>query len=315
MSTEKKASWLEIAFQLDGSVVKTILPRILFFSSFAALVCLSKSWQNKPEFFIHIGDLTSNVVYNLVLGLLLVFRTNTSYERFWDGRKSLGMLVVNIRNLSRFIRLSIPEKDAEDRAKKAAILKLLVAFAVATKLQLRGEAANDELKALLNETQAVEIESAKRLTLQIALWIGEYFQQQLKLGRIDSSQRVEMNDLLNKMVEGLSSCERIAKTPLPVAYRIYLKRLILIYCLGLPFNLIQKMHWWAIPVTAIVSFILLGLEEVGKELENPFLYGVNDLPVNALCQNIATDVESIASFASEDFVSLTQDEYVSIAKG
>lgn len=56
-------------------------------------------------------------------------------------------------------------------------------------------------------------------------------------------------------------------------------------------------------------------EEVGKELENPFLYGVNDLPVNALCQNIATDVESIASFASEDFVSLTQDEYVSIAKG
>ena len=312
MSTEKKATWLEIAFQLDGSVVKTILPRILFFSSFAALVCLSKYWQDKPEFFLHIGDLTNNVVYNLVLGLLLVFRTNTSYERFWDGRKSLGMLVVNIRNLSRFIRLSIPEKDAEDRAKKAAILKLLVAFAVATKLQLRGEAANDELKALLNERQAVEIESAKRLTLQIALWIGEYLQQQLILGRIDSSQRVEMNDLLNNMVEGLSSCERIAKTPLPVAYRIYLKRLILIYCLGLPFNLIQKMHWWAIPVTAIVSFILLGLEEVGKELENPFLYGVNDLPVNDLCQNIATDVESIASFASEDLVSLTQDKYVSV---
>ena len=313
MSTEKKATWLEIAFQLDGSVVKTILPRILFFSSFAALVCLSKNWQNKPEFFIHIGDLTSNVVYNLVLGLLLVFRTNASYERFWDGRKSLGMLVVNIRNLSRFIRLSIPEKDGEDRAKKAAILKLLVAFAVATKLQLRGEAADDELKALLNEKQAVEIESAKRLSLQIALWIGEYFQQQLKFGKIDSSQRVEMNDLLNNMVEGLSSCERIAKTPLPVAYRIYLKRLILIYCLGLPFNLIQKMHWWAIPVTAIVSFILLGLEEVGKELENPFLYGVNDLPVNALCQNIATDVETIASFTSEDFVSLTHKEYVSIS--
>jgi putative membrane protein len=312
VSAQKTASWLEIVFQLDGSVVKTILPRILFFSGFAALVCLLKYWQNRPEFMLHIGDLTSNVVYNLVLGLLLVFRTNTSYERFWDGRKSLGMLVVNIRNLSRFIRLSIPEKDAEDRTKKAAILKLLVAFAVATKLQLRGETANDELKALLNAKQAREIDSAKRLTLQIALWIGEYFQQQLKLGKIDSSQRVEMNDLLNNMIEGLSSCERIAKTPLPIAYRIYLKRLILIYCLGLPFNLIQKMHWWAIPVTAIVSFILLGLEEVGKELENPFLYRVNDLPVNDLCQNIAIDVESIASFASEDFVALTGDKHVCV---
>ena len=87
-------------------------------------------------------------------------------------------------------------------------LKILVAFAVTTKLQIRGEAANDELKALLNERQAQEIASAKRLSLQIALWIGEYFQQQLKLGRIDSSQRLEMNDLLNKMIEGLSSCER-----------------------------------------------------------------------------------------------------------
>ena len=78
----------------------------------------------------------------------------------------------------------------------------------------------------------------------------------------------------------------------------------------LPFNLIEKMQWWAIPVTAIVSFILLGLEEVGKELENPFLYGVNDLPVDDLCQNIIADIEIIASFASEDSISLKQDEYV-----
>ncbi|HEY9769444.1 MAG TPA: bestrophin family ion channel [Coleofasciculaceae cyanobacterium] len=295
MSTERKLSWLEITFQLEGSVIKTILPRILMFTIFAASICLLPYWKEQP-FILHIGELTNNVVYNLVLGLLLVFRTNTSYERFWDGRKSLGMLVVNIRNLARFIRLSVPEKDEEDRAKKAAILKLLAAFAVATKLQLRNEPVNEELKALLSKKQAVEINNAKRLSLQIALWIGEYLQQQLKLGTIDSSQIVEMNSMLNNMVEGLSSCERISQTPLPIAYRIYLKRLILIYCLGLPFNLIQKMGWWAIPVVAIVSFILLGLEEVGKELENPFLYGVNDLPVNDLCNKIINDVESIAIF-------------------
>ena len=296
MSVENKASWLEIAFQLDGSVVSKIMPRIIFFSVFAAVVCLSKSWQNKPEFVVHIGDLTNNVVYNLVLGLLLVFRTNTSYERFWDGRKSLGMLVVNIRNLARSICLSINETDKEQKAEKTEILNLLTAFAVATKLQLRGEAADEELKALLGEKRGKEIESAKRMSLQIALWIGEYIQKQFQLGMIDSSQKIEMNAMLNNMIEGLSSCERISKTPLPIAYRIYLKRLILIYCLGLPFNLIQKMQWWAIPVTAVVSFILLGLEEVGKELENPFLYGKNDLPVNDLCRNIATDVDSIANF-------------------
>ena len=306
MLAEKKESWLEVVFQLDGSVVKKILPRIIFFSVFAFLVCLSKYWQNKPEFIVHIGDITNNVVYNLVLGLLLVFRTNTSYERFWDGRKSLGMLVVNIRNLARSIRLSISETNKEQKAEKTEIFKLLTAFAVATKLQLREESADDELKALLGEKRAKEIESAKRMSLQIALWIGEYIQQQLQLGRIDSSQKIEMNAMLDNMVEGLSSCERISKTPLPIAYRIYLKRLILIYCLGLPFNLIQKMQWWAIPITAVVSFILLGLEEVGKELENPFLYGKNDLPVNALCDNIATDVDSIANFIPSESGNLSK---------
>lgn len=298
---EKKLNWLEVAFQLEGSVVKTILPRILIFTSCAAVICLSKYLVKQPEFISHVGDLTNNVVYNLVLGLLLVFRTNTAYERFWEGRKSLGLLVVNVRNLARFIRLSIIEKDAKDGEQKIAVLKLLGAFAVATKLQLRSEPANKELKALLSDQQSREIDSAKRMTLQVALWIGEYLQQQLKLGKIDSSQRVEMNNLLNNMVEGLSNCERISQTALPIAYRIYLKRLILIYCLGLPFNLIEKMGWWTLPVVAIVSFILLGLEEVGNELENPFLYGVNDLPVDHLCDSIISDIESIANFSSEEF--------------
>lgn len=304
--SENKPSWLEIAFRLEGSVAKTILPRIAIFTFFAASICFWHYFQEEPKFILHIGDLTNNVVYNLVLGLLLVFRTNTSYERFWDGRKSLGTLVINIRNLARVIQLSIAAKNPEEKANKAAVLKLLAAFMVATKLQLRGEKPNGELKKLLNEKQALEIDSAKRISLQIALWIGEYLQQQMKLGKIDVSQTIEMNNMLNNMIEGLSSCERISVTPLPIAYRIYLKRLILIYCLGLPFNLIDKMEWWAIPVVAIVSFILLGLEEVGKELENPFLYGVNDLPIDNIANNIIGDVESIANFSSEETIFATK---------
>lgn len=309
---EKNLNWLEVAFQLEGSVVKTILPRIFIFTSFAAVVCLTQFLEKQPEFISHLGDLTNNVVYNLVLGLLLVFRTNTTYERFWEGRKSLGLLVVNVRNLARFIHLSIIEKDPEVRAQKTVVLRLLSAFAVATKLQLRGEPVSSELKALLSEKQIGEIDSTKRLTLQIALWIGEYFQQQLKLGSIESSQRVEMNNLLNNMVEGLSNCERISQTPLPIAYRIYLQRLILIYCIGLPFNLIEKMGWWTLPVVAIVSFILLGLEEVGNELENPFIYGVNDLPVDTICNNIIVDIETIANFSAEEFRPLISKDHVSV---
>jgi putative membrane protein len=305
---DTKISWFDMAFQLKGSVVTSILPRIYVFTLFTTLICVWHFLGNELKIILHIGDLIDNVVYNLVLGLLLVFRTNTSYERFWDGRKSLGILVVNIRNLARFIRLSIPEGNAKDREKKIAVFKLLIAFFIATKLQVRKEKPNEEIKKLLNEPQAIEIDSAKRMSLQISLWIGEYLQEQFKLGKIDIFQRIEMNNLLNKMIEALTSCERISTTPVPIAYRIYLKRLILIYCLALPFNLIEKMQWCAIPIVAIISFILLGLEQVGKELENPFLYGVNDLPMDLLSQNIIGDVESIANFSSEELLPLISKE-------
>jgi ion channel-forming bestrophin family protein len=308
VSVSKQSNWLAMALQIEGSVIKTVLPRIIIFTIFATLVCWLSVLGEQPQFFTKVGNLNNNVIYNLVLGLLLVFRTNTSYERFWDGRKSLGILVVNIRNLARFIRLNVPETNLEDREQKAVIFKLLTAFAVATKLQLREEKANEELKALLNSQQAVEIDSAKRMSLQISLWIGAYFQQQFKLGKIDSCEIVEMNHLLNNMIEGLTSCERIAKTPLPIAYCIYLKRLILIYCLGLPFNLVEHIGWWAILVVAVVSFALLGIEQLGNELENPFQYDVNDLPVNTLCNDLADDVASIANFSSEKFLSLLQND-------
>ena len=304
--TDRKTNWLYIVFQLEGSVFPKVLPRITFFSVFAVLVCCLQ-FIEYPKFVEHIGNLTNNVVYNLVLGLLLVFRTNTSYDRFWDGRKSLGVLVVNIRNFSRFVRLSIPENSKEDRAEKAAVLKLLAAFVVATKLQLRGQKADEQLKSLLNQEQQKKIDSVPRMSLLISLWIGEYLQQQLKKKAIDTAQRIELNGLLNQMVGGLSSCERIANTPLPIAYRIYLKRLIFIYCLGLPFRLVPQIQWLTILIVAIVSFILLGMEEVARELENPFLYGANDIPLNNLCDNIIGDLETIANFSSEELLPLTQN--------
>ncbi len=294
MNSDRKQNWFEIALSLEGSVVKTILPTILIFTFFTTFVCLVRFFVPRSDFIVHIGDLVGNVVYSLVLGLLLVFRTNTSYDRFWDGRKSLGIIVVNIRNLARYIKLTIPEKLTEEKEAKLAVFNLLIAFAIATKLQLRGEKPNAELKKRLNAKQAQEIDSAKRMSLQITLWIGEYLQSQLDRGVIDTVQKMEMNNSLNNMIEGLTSCERIVSTPLPIAYRIYLKRLILIYCFALPFNIIEKMQWWTIPVVAIISFILLGLEQVGKELENPFLYGKNDIPIDKLCANVATDVETIA---------------------
>lgn len=287
--------WFNLAFKLQGSVAPIVLPRTLVFVGFALCVSLVDCYI--PEISLNaLGDLTNNVVFNLVLGLLLVFRTNTAYDRYWEGRKAWGTLVVNIRNLSRLMQISIKSPEGEPQQQKEQSIKLLTAFAIATKLHLRNEEINQDLDAILTEAETQKLKEAKHIPLELTLWLGNYLQQQVQSDRIDTNYFVAMNNNLNALVEGLTSCERILKTPLPIAYSIYLKRLILIYCIGLPFHLVIDIHWLTAIAVGLVSFILMGVEQIGNEIENPFGHDFNDLPIDAICEGITANVEQVIAY-------------------
>lgn len=297
--TVEKLAWFRSVLQLNGSILPSILPRVLLFGGFGVLVSFSRH-SDLPFDLTGLGHLTQNVACNLVLGLLLVFRTNTAYERFWEGRKAWGTIAVNIRNLSREIQIELAELTPTDRTEKEAALKCLAGLAIAIKLHLRHLPITHELDALISSEQISKIRCAPNPPLELALWVGHYIQQQYQYERIDTSQRWAMNTLLNSITEGLTSCERILRTPIPPAYAIYLRRLILIYCACLPFGLVEQLGWWTGLLVTIVSFVLLGIEEIGNEIEDPFGTDPNDLPLDEICQTILTNVESTIAFVPDD---------------
>jgi ion channel-forming bestrophin family protein len=291
--TADNAKWFKVAFQVQGSVVPTVFPRVLLFSGLAFLISLSHYFgYSLPEDIF--ADVTSNVAYNLVLGLLLVFRTNTAYDRYWEGRKSWGGMIVNILNLGRKIRSLVAETEAVDTQNKTAALRLLAAFAVATKLHLRNNGVNSELERLLNQSQYSELKEAKNKPLKIAVWIGDYLKQQQIGDRLRMDELISMNTSVDNMVEAMIGCERILKTPMPIAYAIYLKRLLLIYCFVLPLQLVHDLGWWTTPIVALISFILLGIEEIGNQIEDPFGGDSNDLPLDDLCTTTVKNLEELA---------------------
>ena len=317
MNTEK-LNWFRAALQLRGSVAPTVFPRVLLCSGFGFLVSLLY-YLGLPVSWHILGSVVSNVVFNLVLGLLLVFRTNTAYERFWEGRKKWGTLVVNVRNLGRQIWVGVAEIEPADRGKKVSILKLLVAFAIATKLGLRQEPVNSDLEVLINPLQDnnvkcsfASLQSVKSPPLEVALWIGNYLQQQHNRNCLNSNQLFAMNTLLDSMVEAYTGCERILKTPIPSSYSIYLKRLLLIYSIALPLQVVDEMGWATGLIVALISFILLGIEEIGNEIENPFGYDPNDLPLDEICNTIIQNIEDlIKSGRAEAEVQTLQSESIS----
>ena len=229
------------------------------------------------------------VVPSIVLGLLLVFRTNASYERFWEGRKLWGSIVNTSRNLARQIWVSVDTS----RLSKERALKLLVAFAIATKQHLRQQPCQQELTHLVTPAQLNKLTGMNSPPLEIAFWLGDYLQvQQLKV-RINPYQLQAMTQQLNTLVDALGGCERILKTPLPLAYSIHLKQLLVMYCLALPFQVVSELNLWTVPVVALVSFAVFGVEEIGLEIENPFGCDPNDLPLNAICQTMERNIQDL----------------------
>ena len=281
-------NWFKLAFQFKGSVILAIYQRVIGFGIFSFIVS-ALDYFNIPVS----QPILGSVIPSIVLGLLLVLRTNTAYERFWEGRRLWGNLVNDARNMAWQIGAMMNDIEPKDRAKRIAVMRLVSAFLVAGKLYLRSEPVNSELEKLMSRSQYLQLKTIRNPPLQIVYWIADYLQQQYQRGNavLHYSHVVFLQTTLKSMIESLGNCERILKTPLPVAYSIHLKQLLLIYCLLLPFQLVKDLGWATGLFVSLISFTLLGIEEIGLEIENPFGYDSNDLPLDAICNTIKDDIE------------------------
>lgn len=239
-----------------------------------------------------------SIIPGIVLGLLLVFRTNTAYDRYWEGRKLIGLISQTSRTMAKNMMVFIPENNSEDYRKKISHIKLLIALFIAIKLQLRPEKVNQEIQNFISEIQYLELIISKNMPLQIIKWLTIYFDELVKNHVINELTLMTWNQEISEIFIHFGGCERIATTPIPQAYSIHLKHLLLIYCFAIPFQFVAELSWWTIPVAGIISFALLGVEAIGLEIENPFGYDYNDLPLDDIATKMTEDIQELINSGS-----------------
>ncbi|MBC7902083.1 MAG: hypothetical protein H7Y27_01610 [Gemmatimonadaceae bacterium] len=224
------------------------------------------------------------------ISMLLVFRTNTAYDRWWEARKLWGSLVNNSRNLAMKIAIMLPV--GVDDANRNFFRKMIPAFAVALKNHLRQESTRTEL--FENEPHlATRIQHDKHVPNQIAMMMFQHANDLYKSGKISGEQLIVLNAELQSFTDICGACERIRNTPIPYSYSAFIKKFIFIYVLTLPIGYVFNLGYYVVPVVAFVFYVLASLELVAEEIEEPFGSDENDLPIDKIGENIHKHVEEL----------------------
>ncbi|MDX2194867.1 MAG: bestrophin family ion channel [Cytophagales bacterium] len=234
----------------------------------------------------------------LVLGLLLVFRTNTAYERWWEGRKILGGMVNNLRNLALKLNAYLPDNDLESRV---FLANLIGCFPIAMKEHLRQGVKYDELGDL-NDKIINDLRMHRHVPNRIASMVIAKVNSLYIQGIISREQMIIIDIHLQNFADTVGACERIKNTPIPFSYSIHLKKFIFFYILMLPFAIVDNLLYWSVPVMVIVFYAFTGLEVIGEEIEDPFGTDQNDLPTDSIAQKIRHNVhEILLSYSNASF--------------
>lgn len=240
----------------------------------------------------HLKYASTTAVHSLlgfVISLLLVFRTNTAYDRWWEGRKQWGALVNVSRNFSLKINAFIPKEEAERKEQLAA---MTAAYASILRHHLRNEHAEVMIKELPDFMQV----GAKDLE-HIPNYLANAMQQSLLVmyqkKEISEAAYLAMLTDLNAFTDILGACERIKKTPIPYTYNIFIKKFIFAYIMSMPFGFVTDFEYWTIGITVFTFYALASLELIAEEIEDPFGRDSNDLPTDDLAVTIGKNVAEV----------------------
>jgi putative membrane protein len=217
-----------------------------------------------------------------VISLLLVFRTNTAYDRWWEGRKIWGSLVNNSRNLT--IKLSAILTEESDRA---FFRKLIPSYASILNKHLKDEETSKQL------FEDIVIEHHKHRPNQVAKILFQKINDLYSSRRITGDQLIILNHEIQSLTDICGACERIKNTPIPYSYSAFIKKFIFFYVMTLPFGYVFNLGYYVIPVVVFIFYVLASLELIAEEIEDPFGNDANDLPTKKIAENIKRHVEEL----------------------
>lgn len=283
--------WFSLPYRFHRSdTLRRLFPWIVGVGLYAAVIAwleleywqLSKDSQVRNITILH-------TLLGFVISFVLVFRTNTAYERWWEGRKLWGALVNNSRNLAMKLAALLPENDPQ----RAFFRSIIPAYAMALKNHLRSENTRIELFDNLPKHIQDKLDTEKHLPNQVAALMFQHVQMLRNDGILTDEQVLFLHPELQSFTDICGGCERIRNTPIPYSYSVFIKKFVMVYVVTLPFGFVFSLGYYVIPIVAFIFYVLASLELIAEEIEEPFGGDENDLPLERIARSIHNHIDEL----------------------
>jgi len=280
--------WFTFIFRLHkADTVRKLFPMFIGLSVYAGIIGVLELEVWNLRRYTELQQLSiMHSLLGFVISLLLVFRTNTAYDRWWEGRRQWGMLVNNCRNLAMKMDAILPAGNEADRL---FFRHMIPNYAFCMKHHLRGAFIPGELTPVNEFTPDTQRHVPNQAAALILRRVHDLYRRQ----QISGDQLITINHELQALTDICGACERIRNTPIPFSYSVFLKKFIFFYVMTLPFGYVFSLGYLIIPMVVFIFYVLASLELIAEEIEDPFGKDANDLPTDTICENIRKHVAEV----------------------
>jgi putative membrane protein len=227
-------------------------------------------------------------LFGSALALFLGFRSNSAYQRWWEGRGLWGLMINSSRNLARQARSYLPDPEATDM--KRTIVLRQIAYVNALRCQLRRQPPDTEVLRFLSRGEADFALARTNVANGIVDGTGRRIDIARRNGWIDTIQQTAMESILVDIANAQGGMERLKNTPLPNQYRFFPTFFTHLLCLLLPIGLVETLGPATPLGSTVAGLMFLAVLAIGDDLVDPFADTVHDVPLSAMCRTIEIDL-------------------------
>jgi len=237
------------------------------------------------------------MIMGTVISLLLAFRSNQAYDRWWEARTIWGAIVNDSRSLARQINsfVHVPEQEEQTNFFRTRYIRRQIAWCYSLSRSLRGQESTYGIEKFISRSDMQHIKNFNNAPMAILDIHGQELQKALRGGLVNEYQQVSIDTTLSRLSDAMGKCERIKNTIFPSTYSLYIHFSLLFFFLLLPFAVVDFFGYMSIPVVMAISAVFFLIEKMAIHLQDPFENKPTDTPMTAICFTIERDLKQMIS--------------------